>query len=53
METRKKRLRFVILIIIFFMLVGVLGIPFGIWWIITGKSVLDKFWDKFIKPCFE
>ena len=53
MDTRKKRLKFVGLTIIYFILIGVLGIPLGIWWIITGKSLLDKFWDKYIRPLFE
>ncbi len=52
METTRKRLKFIVLMAIYFMMIGLLGIPVMILWIITGKSFLDKFWDKYIQPLF-
>lgn len=53
MKTVKDRLRVVLLMTTWFIINGIVGVPFGVWWIITGRYIPNRFWDKYIKPIFE
>jgi NhaP-type Na+/H+ or K+/H+ antiporter len=49
----KRRIKIVLLMTLFMVFVGFCGIPLGIYWIITGKDIVDEVWGKVwneIKP---